>query len=74
VTRVTGLGRPPVEPFARTLISLMLTNAICDQGGYSGEDEAAARTSKGQDVVFLDQETRLNLLVYLDGVGRNLNG
>jgi hypothetical protein len=52
VTRVTGQGRPSVEPFARTLVSLMLIEAICDQGGYHGEEEGEARTSKGQDLVF----------------------
>ncbi|KAF7119223.1 hypothetical protein CNMCM5793_008968 [Aspergillus hiratsukae] len=72
--QVTGQGRPTVEPFAWTLVSLMLIEAICDQGGYHGEDEGEARTSKGQDIVFLDQETRLGLLVYVGGVPRNLNG
>ncbi|RLL95453.1 hypothetical protein CFD26_105260 [Aspergillus turcosus] len=56
------------------MVSLMLIDAICDQAGYDGEDEDEARTTKNQDAVFLDQETRLSLLVTVDGVGRNLNG
>lgn len=52
----------------------MLIDAICEQAGYTGEDEGEARTSKNQDIVFLDQETRLSLLVKVDGVVRNLNG
>ncbi|RHZ61573.1 hypothetical protein CDV55_105953 [Aspergillus turcosus] len=55
VTRVTGLGRPQVEPFARTLVSLMLIEAICELSGYSGDDEGEARDPKNWDVVFLDQ-------------------
>jgi hypothetical protein len=34
--------------------SLMLIDAICGQAGYNSEDEGEARTSKGQDIVFLD--------------------
>ncbi|RHZ46927.1 hypothetical protein CDV55_100646 [Aspergillus turcosus] len=47
---------------------------VCEQAGYNGDDEGEARTSKNQDIVFLDQETRLSLLVKVDGVIRNLNG
>lgn len=65
---------PPVEPFARTMVSLMLIDAICKQAGYNGDDEDEARDVKNRDIVFLDQETRVSLLVRVDGVARNLNG
>ncbi|GIJ81667.1 hypothetical protein Asppvi_000166 [Aspergillus pseudoviridinutans] len=39
VTRATGVGRPQVEPFAWTLVSLMLIEAICEQSGYNGDGD-----------------------------------
>ncbi|KAF7182134.1 hypothetical protein CNMCM7691_001522 [Aspergillus felis] len=53
-------GPTQVEPFARTLVSLMLIEAICEQSGYNGDDEAEAQDPKSRDIVFLDQETRLS--------------
>ncbi|GIJ81678.1 hypothetical protein Asppvi_000178 [Aspergillus pseudoviridinutans] len=63
-----------VEPFAQTLVSLMLIEAICEQSGCNGDDEGEAQDPKNWDIVFLDQETRLSLLIKVDNVVRNLNG
>ncbi|KAF7136986.1 hypothetical protein CNMCM5793_006737 [Aspergillus hiratsukae] len=64
--RIKGENRwPPVEPFARTLVSLMLIDAICEQAGYNWDDEDEARDIKNWDIVFLDR---------VDGVARILNG
>ncbi|KAF7118739.1 hypothetical protein CNMCM5793_008363 [Aspergillus hiratsukae] len=49
VARVTGLGRP--------LVSLMLIEAICEQAGYSGDEEVEARGPKNRDIINPDQET-----------------
>jgi hypothetical protein len=40
----------------------MLIEAICEQSGYTGDDEGKARDSKNQDIVFPNQETRLSTL------------
>ncbi|GIK02982.1 hypothetical protein Aspvir_007048 [Aspergillus viridinutans] len=52
----------------------MLIEAICEQSGYNGDDEGEVRDPKNPDIVFLDQETRLSLLVKVDNIVRNLNG